>query len=317
MRKFIDANIIYDTKDMTKEEWLEKRKIGIGGSDASAVIGLSPYKKPISVYLDKVYDIKASADDMMYEAKNYKMELGNKLEEFVAREFTLKTGKKVRNINGILQNPKYPFAIANIDRAIVGEKAILECKVTNSYSKKDWIDSVPLHVQIQVEHYLAVTGATHAYVAALIGNEELRIHKITRDEETIDVIMAMEECFHREFIKGEKIPPPDGSNDYSTFTKEKYKMGKSESIVMYSFDKKLKRHDEIVKLIKELEIEKKAIEQEIQLSMGNYEVAYVGDRKITWKNQRKSRIDTKKLKEDYPELVEKYTYYTDVRVFRI
>ena len=48
---------------------------------------------------------------------SYRMELGNKLENFVANEFMLKTNKKVRNVNGILKNDKYPFALANIDRA--------------------------------------------------------------------------------------------------------------------------------------------------------------------------------------------------------
>ena len=123
------------------------------------------------------------------------MELGNKLEDFVANEFSLKTGLKVRNVNGILKNDKYPFAIANIDRAVVGEKAFLECKVTNSYSKKVWQMGVPIHYQIQVNHYMAVTGATHCYVAALIGNEELIIHRIDRDEEIIDEIMKLEAMF--------------------------------------------------------------------------------------------------------------------------
>lgn len=50
-------------------------------------------------------------------------------------------------------------------------------KVTNSYSKKVWQMGVPIHYQIQVNHYMAVTGATHCYVAALIGNEELIIHR--------------------------------------------------------------------------------------------------------------------------------------------
>ena len=73
-----------------------------------------------------------------------------------------------------LRNDKYPFAIANIDRAVVGEKAFLECKVTNSFTQKRvWQMGVPIHYQIQVNHYMAVTGATHCYVAALIGNEEL------------------------------------------------------------------------------------------------------------------------------------------------
>ena len=85
------------------------------------------------------------------------------------------------DINGILRNDKYPFAIANIDRAVVGEKAFLECKVTNSFNKKEWIKTIPIHYKIQMNHYMAVTGASHCYVAVLIGNEELVIHKLERD----------------------------------------------------------------------------------------------------------------------------------------
>ena len=65
-------------------------------------------------------DAKKSSSN---EEVNYRMELGNKLEDFVANEFSLKTGLKVRNVNGILKNDKYPFAIANIDETVVGEKS--------------------------------------------------------------------------------------------------------------------------------------------------------------------------------------------------
>ena len=146
MRKYLDAYIVYETKDMSKEQWLEARKCGIGGSDAASVLGLNPYKSSVSVYIEKVdyihgvsmsdKNINGCKKDSSNEEVNYRMELGNKLEDFVANEFSLKTGLKVRNVNGILKNDKYPFAIANIDRAVVGEKAFLECKVTNSYSKR-------------------------------------------------------------------------------------------------------------------------------------------------------------------------------------
>ena len=141
MRKYLDANIIENTKDMPKGEWLEKRICGIGGSDASSILGFNPYKSSMGVYLEKVRytqndDIKI--EDIQDDKASYRMELGNKLKSFVASEFMLKIDKKVRNINGILQNDKYPFAIANIDRSIVGEKAFLECKVTNSFNKKEW-----------------------------------------------------------------------------------------------------------------------------------------------------------------------------------
>ncbi len=141
MRKYLDANIIANTKDMPKDEWLKKRKCGIGGSDASSILGFNPYKSSMAVYIEKIDEIRyahvanglkgkpvaqnsdnnLSKECYVYtDNKNsYKMELSNKLKSFVASEFMLKTGKKVRNINGMLRNDKYPFAIANIDRAVV------------------------------------------------------------------------------------------------------------------------------------------------------------------------------------------------------
>ena len=137
-RKYLDANIIANTKDMSKEEWLKHRQSGIGGSDASCIAGLNPWKSSIQLYMDK-------KEENPKELKSLRMELGNRLEGLVAELFTEETGLKVRNVNGILQNDNYPFALANIDRAIVGEKAFLECKTTNSYALKEWQEGVPAH----------------------------------------------------------------------------------------------------------------------------------------------------------------------------
>ena len=327
MRKYLDACIVYETKDMSKEQWLEARKCGIGGSDAASVLGLNPYKSSVSVYIEKVdyihgvgmsdKNINGCKKDNSNEKVNYRMELGNKLEDFVANEFSLKTGLKVRNVNGILKNDKYPFAIANIDRAVVGEKAFLECKVTNSYSKKVWKMGVPIHCQIQVNHYMAVTGATHCYVAALIGNEELVIHRIERDEEIIDEIMKLEAMFWDKCILGGEIPAPDGSLDYSNVLQHFYKDSKDEELILFEQEKLLERYDEITEIYKEIEVERKKIEQYIQLQLKDYEVGFIGDRRVTWKKQTRNTIDTKRLKKDYPELVADYMKTTTSRVFRI
>lgn len=141
-RKFLDSEILVSTKGMSKEEWLKHRQSGIGGSDASAVAGINPWKTAVQVYIDK-------KQEEVKEVKSFRMELGNRLEGFVAELFTEETGLKVRNVNGILANEKYPFAFANIDRAIVGEKAFLECKTTNSYAAKDWENGIPAHYEIQ------------------------------------------------------------------------------------------------------------------------------------------------------------------------
>ena len=309
MRKYLDAYIVHETKDMSKEQWLEARKCGIGGSDAASILGLNPYKSSVSVYIEKVdyihgvsmsdKNINGCKIDNSNEEANYRMELGNKLEDFVANEFSLKTSLKVRNVNGILKNDKYPFAIANIDRAVVGEKAFLECKVTNSYSKKVWQMGVPIHYQIQVNHYMAVTGATHCYVAALIGNEELIIHRIDRDEEIIDEIMKLEAMFWDKCILGGEIPAPDGSLDYSIVLQGLYKDSKDEELILFEQEKLLDRYDEITAIYKEIEVERKKIEQYIQVQMKEYEVGFIGDRRITWKKQSRNTIDTKKLKKEY------------------
>ncbi|GAA0106526.1 YqaJ viral recombinase family protein [Paraclostridium sordellii] len=329
MRKYLDAIISHETKYMTKEEWLEARRGGIGGSDASSVLGFNPYKSSISVYLEKIQHNNLSKDlermdgislinkNQFKEEVSYKMELGNKLEEFVAREFTLKTGKKVRNINGILKNDNYPFALANIDRAVVGEKAFLECKVTNSFSKKLWKKEVPMHYQIQMTHYMAITGATHCYVAALIGNEDLVIHKMYRDEELISKVMNLEKRFWDECVLGESLPNPDGSDDYSNMLQGIYKDSKKEELILFEKDDLMSRYDEVCELLKDIYKEKKTIEQYIQSQMKDYEVAYLEDRKITWKTQIRNSLDSKKLKKEYPELVDRYMKTTTSRVFRM
>ena len=319
MRKYLDANVVHETKDMTRDEWLEARGRGIGGSDASSVLGFSPYKSSMSVYLEKVdyvNGIKPSLSEVKEEV-SYRMELGNKLEEFVAREFTLMTGKKVRNVHGILKNDKYPFALANIDRSVVGERAFLECKVTNSYGKKNWKKEVPIHYQIQMIHYMAVTGASHCYVAALIGNEELVIHKIDRDEEMVMKVMDLERLFWDECVLGGNLPAPDGSGDYSKVLQGLYKDGKSEELILFEKESFMDRYDELCEVLKDCEKEKKTVEQYIQSQMKEYEIAYLGDRRITWKTQTRSSLDTKRLKLEHPELVEGYMKTTTSRVFRI
>ena len=312
MRKYLDSNVIYKTKDMTKKEWLLKRKEGIGGSDVASLLGISPYKSSVSVYMDKTSEEVETNDE-----GTYKMELGNKLEDFVAKEFTLKTNKKVRNVNGILKNEKYPYSIANIDKAVVGERAFLECVVTNSFAKKKYKNEVPSHIKAQCYHYMAITGATHCYVAILVGNEEVIIHKLDRDENAIDEIMKIEKEFWETYVLGNNIPLPDGSEDYSKFISGFYEDTIDEVLVIFEKQEILNKYDEVKSKIKELDKEKKSMEQFFKSQMGNYEVAFIGDRKITWKKQSKTIFDTKRFKNDYPELYKDYAKEISSRVFKI
>ena len=159
-------------------------------------------------------------------------------------------------------------------------------------------------------------GATHCYVAAF-GNEELIIHRIDRDEEIIDEIMKLEAMFWDKCILGGEIPAPDGSVDYSIVLQGLYKDSKDEELILFEQEKLLDRYDEITEIYKEIEVERKKIEQYIQVQMKEYEVGFIGDRRITWKKQSRNTIDTKKLKKEYPEIAAECMKTTTSRVFRL
>ena len=142
-----------------KEEWLAlRRKLGIGGSDAGAVIGLNPYKSAYTLWAEKTGRIPE------FEG-NLTTEVGSYLEEFVAKLFEKETGKKVRRKNKMLVNTDYPWAFGDVDRLIVGEKALLEIKTTNSIPIMKQLrnsEEFPEAYYAQVVHYLAVSGLEKA-----------------------------------------------------------------------------------------------------------------------------------------------------------
>ena len=116
-------------KTANREEWRKLRSGYIGGSDAAAVVGLNPYASAYSLWAEKTGRTAGFAGNLATEVGTY-------LEEFVAKKFEQATGKKVRRCNQSILNGLYPWAIANIDREIVGEDAGLEIKTTDSLNMK-------------------------------------------------------------------------------------------------------------------------------------------------------------------------------------
>jgi putative phage-type endonuclease len=190
------------TVDMPREEWLALRNTGIGSSDAASVVGLNPYKSNFALYEEKVG--LREPDDL---SDNEAVHWGLVLEEPIAQEFAVRTGRKVRRVNALLRHPDYPFMLANLDRELVAEDGdepeILECKTAGLWAAnaEEWgpdeSDEVPERYLIQVMHQLAVRGRRRAHVAALIGGQELRIYTIRRNETLIAALIEKEKEFWR------------------------------------------------------------------------------------------------------------------------
>ncbi|WIF95160.1 YqaJ viral recombinase family protein [Caminicella sporogenes] len=167
---------------------------------------------------------------------------------------------------------------------------------------------------------MMVTGYKAWWIAVLIGNEKFIYKRIERDEDIITSLMQIEYDFWHHHVLPRKMPAPDGSSAAAEIIKEMYPTSKPESIIELSskkFESKLQRLDEIKELMSKLDEEKKKIEQEIQVEMGENELALIGDRKITWKTVSSNRFDSKSFKKDYPDLYNQYTKKSLYRRFQI
>ena len=307
--------LLVDTKQLSHEEWLNWRRNGIGGSDAAAIAGLNPYKSPVEVWAEKTSEKQEEKPD------NESMRIGRDLEEYVASRFTEATGKKVRRKNAIVQSDEYPFMIANIDRTIVGENALLECKTTSPYNDDKWTDGkCPVEYEIQCHHYMAVTGAVKVYLVCLILGRRFVIVEIDRDEELIETLCKIESDFWEKYVSSVTMPPPDGSKSSDEIIGQMYPEGNPDIFVGLDYMQgKLDRYDEIKDMIGLLDKEKKQIEQEIKMEMGDAEAAYIGERKISWRMPKQSyTVDSKKLKHEKPEIYDQYKKPRKIsRTFRI
>ena len=303
---------LVSTNDLSHEKWLEYRKQGIGGSDVGALCGMNHYSSPMKVYLDKTSNMDPIED-------NEAMRQGRDLEQYVAERFCEQTGKKVRRANSIFYHPKMLFMLANVDRLIVGEDAGLECKTASAYSADKWSDGkIPESYELQCHHYMAVTGASHWYIACLILGKEFIIHKIERDEELIANLINIEGDFWRNHVLANVEPIVDGLDVTDEVINQRYPDAcDGKSVQLIGFAEKLKRRDDIVELSKKLDTEKKQIEQEVKSYMEDAEYADGSMYQATWKNQNSSRIDSKKLKAEQPEIYAQYVNVTNNRVLKI
>lgn len=125
--------VLVDTSTLTEEQWLDYRRLGIGGSDAAAVLGISPFRTARDLYYDKLSIASVVDDDGNWVA----MKMGHLLEDLVAEIFSRKTGFKVYQVKKMFQHPQYPYMLADADYFIElpgGGTAILEIKTSATRS---------------------------------------------------------------------------------------------------------------------------------------------------------------------------------------
>ena len=281
--------------NMNREQWLEERRKGIGGSDAAKVMGLSRWGGPLSVWQDKVNGIRDDISNL--EAVHF----GAVLEEVVAREFAAREGLKVHRINGIVSSKEYPFMLASVDRKISGRNAGLECKTANAFKADEWADDrLPEEYYAQVQHYNAVMGWEGCWIACLIGGQRF-VHKyVPRNDNFIADMIAVERDFWENHVLT-GTPPARGTFDNADEPQTTETMLEpTEQDLEYAA-----RLAQVRAEIAELEQHKTLLENVLKDHIGEH----AGIRGVATFKTAAGRVSWKDLAAEFsptPELIEKY-----------
>lgn len=211
------AYTVIDATD--HEEWLRNRMYGIGGSDASAIVGLNPYKSNVELFEEKIQ--RSEPEDI--SDKPY-VRYGTMAEPHIRALFALDYPEYeiFYHENRILRSNAYPFLQASLDGELVdrrdGRRGILEIKTTSilqSMQREKWKDRIPDNYYIQVLHYLLVTGWDFVILRAHLRTEwaedrgtSVRHYHIERADvkDDLDYLLAEEIKFWRYVLSGRKPP---------------------------------------------------------------------------------------------------------------
>lgn len=299
------------TKDEAHQNWLEARKIGIGGSDIAAILGLSPWRTPYQIWLDKT-------SPTTLDTPTLQMEIGTELENLVATLYERETGRSVQRYNTQLQRD---VCVGNIDRLVIPEGAKvashkgsirtslgLECKTS---STEEW-DEVPVYYQTQVQWYMGLTDCLTAFdipVLFLGWKKTFRIYRIERDQRMIDAMQTLARKWWQDHVIG-NIPPEAITYKEAV---QKYVKSAPRSVdaddSLFNLVNQLKGYKE---QIDELENLIERSQAQICEAMGDAEILYHDGQKIaSWKTTKDTTtVNYKQIVADMnigADILDKYT----------
>lgn len=289
-------------------QWYLDRQKGIGGSDASTILGINPWKSRIQLYHEKVDAIDTNKFD-----NNIRLKLGNVLEPLIAEEYTRKTGRVLEKRQQ-KSCDTYPFMLANIDSEIVKSNrqtpGIAEFKTKGAYI--DWHgEEIPPYYISQVQHYMAVYGYSWGSFAVLdFNNFKVTITDVERDDIFIENLINEEKKFWK--LVQDKTPPKiEPSKSCEEFLNNHYDQSElitidiSENKEATSYAEKLMHIKITKKGLDESEIVCKTYFMNL---LQNAEKAIGDGYTIKWKNDKDStKFNTEKFKIENPELYKKYS----------
>lgn len=303
---------LVSTKELSRDAWLNVRKGGIGSSDAAAAVGLNPYQSQLELWLVKT-GRDAGTPKIDPKDETSPMYWGSLLEPIVAAHYTRRSGNRVRRVNAVLQHPdpNNAWMLANLDYTVVGadDVQILECKTAGEFGSRLWRDGVPEYVQCQVQHQLAVTGKTAADVCVLVCGQEIRIHRIERDDALIARLIELERKFWS-YVESDTPPPADGSDSAAMALQCLYPHDRGNTLDLTDDRDMSSAFADLVSIRDDITNREKIeaeLKQRIQQRMGDASRAKFETGDVSWKKSKDGLgLDVTTLLKEQPDLLSTY-----------
>lgn len=314
-----------NTENMSRADWLNLRRGGIGGSDAGAIMGLNKYATPLSVYLAK----KGAAED----SGNSATEWGNILEEPVRQKTREELGCRIETVEGMFTSADYPFMNANLDGLIyfdkktqIGDyivKGLCGHEIKTSRTGDGFAaDEIPDSYFAQVQHYMAVTGIETFILTVFIFDRYAVIHYVIfRNNNFIAKLINAEKNFWECNILADAMPAPTGNENETELLKN---LPMAETITLDEESEAiLEEKAQLDAEIKILQEQSDILKEKILIKMAANPsgaaaaktVAECGAWKISLTTQTAKRVDTAALKK--AGIYEQYAKESVSRVLRI
>lgn len=307
----------------TREDFLAARKLGIGGSDVPAILGLSRYRSALHVYLEKRGELPGEEEKWNEQGKMF----GTRCEDIACKLFSEKTGRRIRKRSKPYIAKGYPFIRGNIDRlqwdlARPSDRirGVLEAKWLDASQYSVWTkEGVPEGYYLQLQSYLLCTGLQWGSFVVVFGGNKLEFFDIERDEPLIQRLIEVASEFWDRVITGR---PPDLSFDelgkaLLTRLYPKQIPGKEMILDDEEATAKARRLFALTETVKQRQQSLLELEVWFKEKMGDAEKLLVPTvATFTWKAQSTTRMDVDKLRSDYPVEAKACEKSSDSRVFR-
>lgn len=285
----------------SRDEWLEHRKTGIGGSDVAAILGLSKWRTPLTVYQEKRGEIGSQPD-------NNAMRWGRYLEPVVRQAYADETGRIVYGgPNQIIRHPTHEFAIVSPD-GWTDDDRVFEAKTART--AEGWgepgTDEIPQPYLLQVQHAMMVMELPLADVAVLIGGSDFRIYEVPADRELHAMLLDAEAEFWSRVQRG--IPPEPVS--YADMQARYGRASRAASVVAsVDVEQAIARLRAIKAERETLDAAEEDARAVVMAALGENDtlVDPAGKTLCTWKAAAGSkRLDTAALKAAMPDVYERF-----------